>query len=148
MSPYYDSGIAVLAAFDEPDGTITGLSFGNVDVNIIGDEDADPVITADVLEPGVLYADPPVEYFDFPSDVFEDDGSYTIKAWAEDDDGTRISPVGSVGISVREDDSVNNSSYNGYGLVSAGTGTRERAWGAAGDAGLVLSVYGLSIQDE
>ena len=38
----------------------------------------------------------PVEYFDFPSNVFESDGSYTIKAWAEDDDGTRISPQASI----------------------------------------------------
>ena len=112
MSPYYDSGIAVLAAFDEPDnGTITGLSFGNVDVNIIGDEDAGP------LGADVLFAAPPVEYFDFPTDVFEDDGGYTIKAWAEDDDGTRISPVASIEIRVLEGDPVTDSRYEGYGLL-------------------------------
>ena len=62
---------------------------------------------------GTLYAEPPVEYFDFPDDVFENDGNYIIKAWAEDDDGTRISPVASIELSAREGDPV-DSSYSGY----------------------------------
>ena len=49
-----------------------------------------------------VYVDPPAEYYDFPSDVFEDDGNYIIKAWAEDGDGTRISPQASIKLSAQE----------------------------------------------
>ena len=59
---------------------------------------------------GVLYADAPVEFFDFPRDIFETDGSYTIKAWAEDDDGTRISPQASIVLGAAERESASGTS--------------------------------------
>ena len=73
LSPYYAAEIDGSTA---PDGL--GLSYANV---------------VEAAPAGALYVEPPAEYFDFPSDVFDDDGNYIIKAWAEDDDGTRISPV-------------------------------------------------------
>ena len=77
---------------------------------------------------GVLYAVAPVEYFDFPNDVFEGDGNYTINAWAENDDGTRISPQTSVLLSVRENTRITGSDYQGY------TGTPiARAWEGSAD---------------
>ena len=90
---------------------------------------------------GVVYADSPVEYFDFPSDVFESDGRYTIKAWAEDGDGTRISPQTSIVLGTQEQQSATgtDAGYTGY--------TRGiRVF--AEQAGNSLTVYGFSIQDE
>ena len=80
-----------------------------------------------------VYADAPVEYFDFPSNVFESDGQYTIKAWAEDDDGTRISPQASIVISSREGQSVtDDAEYLGYTSPAL-----PGAWGSvAGEGGL------------
>ena len=147
LSPYYaavitEDGVDSLAPLARPDGGadgVDGISYGNVAV--VG-----------ALGTGVLYADPPSHYFDFPNDVFEDDGSYVIKAWAEDEDGTRISPVASIELSVREGDPVNESvsRYQGYGVTAEGAvALPARSWdGTTGNGGLVLSVYGLSIQDE
>ena len=90
-----------------------------------------------------VYADAPVEYFDFPSNVFESDGQYTIKAWAEDDDGTRISPQASIVISSREGQGISDARYLGYNGLT-------RSWGVAvggTDTG-ALTVYGFSIEDE
>ena len=56
------------------------------------------------VDPRDAYAEPPAEYFDFPSDIFEDDGNYIIKAWAEDGDGTRISPQASIKLSAQEEE--------------------------------------------
>ncbi len=98
ISPYF----AKLTAGDDPDGRPEGmrddLAYGNVG---LVNAKTDTFPTAG----GVLYADSPVEYFDFPSDVFESDGSYTIKAWAEDDDGTRISPQASIKLGAQERES-------------------------------------------
>lgn len=146
LSPYYGAAITDalrITALDTPDGDLVGISYGNVNRNIDDDDE-------DFLAAGVLFAEPPVEYFDFPDDVFEDDGSYVIKAWAEDDDGTRISPVASVELSVREGDPV-NSTYKGYAVTAgvdgaAATVANFRNW--TGSAEAVLSVHGLSIQDE
>ena len=93
-----------------------------------------------------LFADAPVEYFDFPRDVFEDDGTYTIKAWAEDDDSTRISPQASIELNVREQ-GTSTSRYMGY-TVAFGGNPVMRTWDATDTAGLVLTVYGFSIRDE
>ena len=117
MSPYYAAEIAEGTAVGDnvgdgvaaPDGGGTGLSYGNVFVN------NDP---AAALPAGALYAEPPVQYFDFPDDVFEADGNYVIKAWAEDEDGTRISPVASIELSAREGDPV-DSAYSGYRALTA-----------------------------
>ena len=146
MSPYYAADFAA-PEFDEPDGSLR-LSYGNVDVNALQTVADDGVVNAFFLA-GVLFVDPPVEYFDFPSDVFEGDGNYTIKAWAEDDDGTRISPVKSIVLSVREGDPV-ESTFNGYEVTVVADGPDTvapvRSWGTADVAR--LSVYGLSIQVE
>ena len=141
LSPYF--AVEILDALNvgngvtAPDGRQTGLTYGNLFVNELGG----------ALPVGALYAEAPVEYFDFPSDVFEDDGSYVVKAWAEDDDGTRISPVASIEISVREGDPV-DSAYTGYASLTLGTVSTSRSWAENDEAGVELSVYGLSIQDE
>ena len=131
VSPYYGRGW--LPFFNER----ADLSYANVgEVN--ADNDVFPAANT-------VYADVPVEYFDFPSNVFESDGSYTIKAWAEDDDGTRISPQASIVIGTLESQTVSDAKYAGYrGLT--------RSWGArvvdpGPDTG-ALTVYGFSIDDE
>ena len=43
-----------------------------------------------------LFAPGPHAYYDFPGSLFAEDGPYTLTAWAEDADGTRISPERSV----------------------------------------------------
>ena len=131
VSPYYERTFILenfTGRFD--------LSYANVgEVN--ARDDVFPVALT-------LYADAPVEYFDFPSNVFESDGQYTIKAWAEDDDGTRISPQASIVISSREGQSVTNVEYLGY------TTRLTRAWDfddSVDDTG-TLTVYGFSIEEE
>ncbi len=95
---------------------------------------------------GVVYADAPLEYFDFPSDVFEADGSYTIKAWAEDDDGTRISPQASIVLGAQERESATGNVVAGY--TGYASGIRVFAAKAADEAVNTFTVYGFSIQDE
>ena len=97
LSPYYATAEITGAASPDTGGP-TGLSFANVAYNVAVEEDGE----RNFLVAGVLYAAPPAEYFDFPSDVFDDDGNYVIKAWAEDDDGTRISPVASIELGCRK----------------------------------------------
>ena len=159
MSPYYASIIALETAAQDgtletafviPDSPgeidLIGLSYGNVltkgQIDAVGGgDDAVADAVAGVVQ-GLLYVDPPQEYFDFPGNVFEDDGAYVIKAWAEDDDGTRISPVASIKLSVREGDSVGNSAFLGYV-------DDIRSWGETSTGrNLELAVYGLSIEDE
>ena len=134
-----DSGDAVSPYFAR-ESSFTGsnpsgsekLSVGNVGVVNAG-TNAFPIATT-------IYADPPVEYFDFPSDVFEADGNYKIMAWAEDGDGTRISPQTKMRLSVQESEDVSGSNYRGY---------RDdlRSWVTVG-TDIALTVYGFSIQDE
>ena len=131
--PYYGRGWIV--NFNER----ADLSYANVgEVNIVNGAGNWVFPALDTL-----YVDAPVEYFDFPSDVFESDGQYTIKAWAEDDDGTRISPQASIVISAQEAQPVTaDTRYAGYsGLM--------RSWNA--EEGLdtgTLTVYGFSVEDE
>ena len=132
VSPYYGRRWPE-AIFNER----ADLSYANVgEVN--AGNDVFPVLNT-------VYADAPVEYFDFPSNVFESDGQYTIKAWAEDDDGTRISPQASIVISSREGQPVSDAKYLGYNGLT-------RSWGATGVGGGAdtgaLTVYGFSIEDE
>ena len=126
QEPYYEE-----ARFTSP--TTTGISYGNVTA----------IATTGTLTPAAtdLYANPPVEYFDFPKNVFEGDGNYTIKAWAENDEGTRISPQASVVLSVQEGPSITASDFEGYGT----SGVRE--FDGAITRNIVLGVWGLSIQD-
>ena len=80
--------------------------------------------------------------------MFEADGRYTIKAWAEDDDGTRISPQASIELSVLEGEFVTNSNYDGY-IAEGVENFGQRDWGEEdADSGITLTVYGLSIQKE
>ena len=114
------------------------MSYGNVGlVNAV--TDTFPVLNT-------IYADSPVEYFDFPEDVFESDGSYTIKAWAEDDDGTRISPQASIKLGAQERESASGAAEAGIGAYDA-TGIRIFGDGTT-NPGVTLTVYGFSIQDE
>ena len=125
-----------------PDDDSDDLSYGNfARVSVAGGSQTNAILT----EPG-LYADPPVEYFDFPKDVFADDGIYTIKAWAEDDDSTRISPQASIELSVREQGTRSTTRYAGYRTA----GTEDwRTWDASTDTpNTTLTVFGFSIQDE
>ena len=126
-SPYYDE-----ARFTSP--TTRGLAYGNVTA----------ISTTAPLAPAEtdLYATPPVHYYDFPKDVFDGDGNYTIKAWAENDEGTRISPQASVVLNVQEGTSITESDFEGYVATS---GVRE--FDGATTRNIVLAVWGLSIQD-
>ena len=128
-----------MTAFTAPDGV--GISFGNV-VSVVAPVAAvDGAVAVDAFPAaGDLYVEPPAEYFDFPSDVFDDDGNYVLKAWAEDDDGTRISPVASIELGVQEGDPVGTvaigSTYAGYAVTAATVDTPRsvlvsRAWGGA-----------------
>ena len=47
-----------------------------------------------------LFAPGPHAYYDFPGSLFAEDGPYTLTAWAEDADGTRISPERSVTVHI------------------------------------------------
>ena len=138
VSPYYGRGWVGTLFTRRAD-----LSHANVGV-VNALTNTFPISTA-------LYADAPVEYFDFPNNVFDSDGSYTIKAWAEDDDGTRISPQASIVISAQEGQPVPNPRYEGYGTATpeAPLAGLLRTWAEAadGDTG-ALTVYGFSIQDE
>ncbi len=120
----------------------SGLSYGNVGLVVLV-EGASP-ITFPVAD--VVFAEAPAEYFDFPRDVFDDDGSYTIKAWAEDDEGTRISPQASITLSVQEQQSIANGRYTGYD--DTGYDDEVRTWSTTAVTGTNLTVYGFSIQDE
>jgi hypothetical protein len=119
---------------NEPAGLREDLAYGNVGL-VNAATDTFPVVNT-------VYADSPVEYFDFPDDVFESDGSYTIKAWAEDDDGTRISPQASIKLGAQERESADGDEA-GVGPYANGI----RSFAATNTAS-TLTVYGLSIQDE
>ena len=121
-----------------PTASLRGnLSHGNVG---LGNSD-----TNEFPALGVVYADPPVEYFDFPSNVFESDGRYTIKAWAEDGDGTRISPQTSIVLSTREQQSAEGTEagYTGYNVEGIRVFVALEA-----EESNRFTVYGFSIQDE
>ena len=53
---------------------------------------------------GTVFAEPPNEHRDFPSDTFASDETYTISAWAINDDDEVISPV--VKLKVRPKDTI------------------------------------------
>ena len=130
---------AVSSYYSIPIGTNPGdggLSYGNV-----GKYDADAATPVLILT-DVVFAEAPAEYFDFPRDVFEDDGSYIISAWAEDDEGTRISPQASITISVQEQQAIADGRYTGYDAAGL------RTWSATAVTGTNLTVFGFSIQDE
>ena len=132
LSPYFKR-----AEGFRPSGLDDDLTFGNV-----GLVDAKANTFPAQF---VIYADAPVEYFDFPSDLFEADGNYTLKAWAEDDDGTRISPQASIKIGAQEQEAV-----TGVGAVVVGGYTTGgiRSFTDVSTRTKKLIVYGFSIQDE
>ena len=133
-SPYFAKTFAITDTPDvSPEGMRDDLAYGNVGL-VNAETDTFPANR-------VIYADSPVEFFDFPSDVFEADGSYTIKAWAEDDDGTRISPQASIKLGAQERESA--SGENG-GVGAYVEGIRSFATGREN----TLTVYGFSIQGE
>ena len=132
VDPYYERN---WEGFTRPQTLRDNLSHGNVGLaNSGSNSNVFPLL-------GVVYADAPVEYFDFPSNVFESDGRYTIKAWAEDGDGTRISPQTSIVLGTQEQQSATGAGA-GY------TGYTEGIRVFAELAGNSLTVYGFSIQDE
>ena len=124
--PYFTE--ARFGAFRPED---VGLTFGNT-------QDAESAAEADVL-----FALAPVEHYDFPRNVFEGDWNYIIKAWAEDENGKRISPQSSVELNIQRDHNVLNSRYQGYPVSL--DGSNRRAWSST-NPGLTLAVWGLSIQ--
>ena len=135
VSPYYERSWTSA----QITGTRTDLSVGNVGL-VDAENDVFPA-------ENVLYVDAPVEYFDFPSNVFESDGSYIIKAWAEDEDGTRISPQARIKVSAQEGQPVSDSNFQGY--ASRGTPPAKekiRSWGE--DGSVSLTVYGFSLQED
>ena len=119
------------ARFGEFHPEDVGLTFGNT-------QDAESAAEADVL-----FALAPIEHYDFPRNVFEGDWNYIIKAWAEDETGSRISPQTSVELNIERDHNVLNSRYAGYPVSL--DGSNRRAWGNT-SPGLTLAVWGLSIQ--
>ena len=119
-SPYYGTEHLEARPIDG-----AGLSYGNVGLSDLAD--------------GLLFAEPPVEYFDFPHDIFDADGRYTIKAWAENEDGDRIGAIASITISTQEGNTKSNSAYMGYLEDS-------REWGGAAGT-TVLQIYGLTIRE-
>ena len=136
VSPYYERGWIVRFT-----GNRSDLSVGNVGL-VDAENDVFPA-------ENVVYVDAPVEYFDFPNNVFESDGSYIIKAWAEDKDGTRISPQARIKVSVQEGQPVDDSGFRGYALTGEGATVRDkiRSWGADGGS-VSLTVYGFSLQED
>ena len=118
-SPYYED-----SRFTSP--TNPGLAFGNV--------------TASPTAAGILYANPPAEYYDFPKDIFDGDGNYTINAWAENEDGSRISSEASVLLSVREGAGVVGARFSGY---TGGV----RVFPEESVVGVNLAFWGLTVQD-
>ena len=142
VDPYYErSWTGGEADFVAPESLRDNLSHGNVGL-VNSDINQFPIA-------GVVYADAPIEYFDFPSNVFESDGRYTIKAWAEDSDGTRISPQTSIVLSTREQQSAEGTEagYTGYGTTGVTSGLRIFLQLPAGSSNR-FTVYGFSIQDE
>lgn len=125
-SPYYGTVHASATPLGVP-----GLSFGNA-----GFGEPAGLVNA-------VYAVPPVEYFDFPFDVFEVDGNHTIKAWAENEDGDRISSTASITLSTQEGESKFASRFAGYAADT-------RSWDAADPStqNTILQLYGFSIKDE
>ena len=115
--------------------TSAGISYGNV-IAVTTTTTGNTAPAANVL-----YANPPLEWFDYPKDVFEGDGNYTISAWAENDDRTRISPQASVVLSVQEGANITGSNFQGYGTDGA------RDFEGEGTLNVVLAKLGLSIQD-
>ena len=53
---------------------------------------------------GTIYAEPPAEHRDFPIGMLESDETYTIKAWAVNDDNEVISPVASIEVHLSDED--------------------------------------------
>ena len=82
-------------------------------------------------------------------------GNYVIRAWAENDDGTRISPQASIELSVQQQASIPSTEFQGYEETEAGDDGNARnyfrAFGGSvdNDAGNgSVAVWGLSIQDK
>ncbi len=115
-----------------------GLSFGN-HLDIEG-MDGSPV--REPVEDAV-FAETPVEYYDFPPHVFTHDGNYTIKSWAENGNDYRISPQASITLNIQESQPTPSrymGHQNGY-----------RMWdfnGGEDVLGLELRVFHFSILDE
>ncbi len=119
-----------------PDNAGTALAFANVE-GVIGAQNGTH------LDLGVLFSDPPQEYSNFPLDVFDNDGTYTVRAWAEDEDGNRISPQALIEVNIQEGQRRTTSSYGGYIPYPAGVDVRR--WSTTGTA---LRVYSLSVQQD
>ncbi len=57
-----------------------------------------PTTYGDTLEAGEVYANPPDEHRDFPIDTLNSDETYTIMAWAVNEDDEVISPVATLNL--------------------------------------------------
>ena len=70
------------------------------------------------LAVGDVFAEPPDEHRDLPNDIFKSDGTYTITAWAVNDDDEIISPVTT--LKVRPVDTVHGAiaGFRDYKLTS------------------------------
>ncbi len=66
---------------------VTPASISIVKVSTTGDGESQ------YRDPGQLFANPPDEHRDFPVDTLQSDETYTITAWAVNDDDDVISPV-------------------------------------------------------
>ena len=149
VSPYYVRTLADVLP-GNPNGVNSDLSYGNVvgPTRIETGENEGEISAYVGLRDA--YAEPPAEYYDFPSDIFEEDGNYIIKAWAEDGDGTRISPQASIKLSALEGEKVRGDDPDepaGFSLYGGYNAAGIRVWGDP-TAGNVVRVFGLTIQDE
>ena len=168
LDAYYDQSrfATVTDGADEVHTLPGGLAYGNVVAAVVGKNEV-TAVTADpdnvppivgvegvdqvftVPSAGVLYALPPVEYFDFPWDIFEGDGNYTIRAWAENDDGTRISPQASIELGIQQRANRTGTEFQGYDADATDDDDDVfRSFGGEEAAGIGLAVWQLSIQDE
>jgi len=75
------------------------------------------------LGTNTVFVEPPHEHRDFPIDVFDSDETYTISAWAVNDDDEVISPVASLKVRPIDTDRGDISDFQDYLNNSGGSGT-------------------------
>lgn len=72
---------------------------------------------------GTVYAAPPDEHRDFAMTVFDSDTSYTIQAWAVNEDDEVISPIATLEVRPVDTDHGDLTDFQDYQLAAAGTVT-------------------------
>ena len=100
-----------------PAGTVSMIRTGHLTG---GTPDADNVVEAVALPTAeTVYAAPPHEHRDFPIDTFDSDTTYTIKAWAINDDDEVISPTVTLKVRPKDTDRGAVTGFIDYKLTAA-----------------------------